>query len=256
MGSAGSCCRRRSFAAKGCAPRLDILTLMKSCVCVCVCGVRAWSVARDVARMARVGHRDVQRSLPRYLCRPRGKNGTLCCVDGQVPAYTFLRQNRYIGRMRNQVLDEDIMVCQCDDTNPCGEGCMNRDMFYECLRGECKVKGCRNQRFRQRQYAPLEVFHTPGKGYGLRCTRDLGVGEFVSEYCGEVVSTAECKRRTQQYDDEGDEHFYFMTIDADNVIDASRMSNLARFMNHSCEPNCVTQKWNVDGEVSAAKCPG
>lgn len=53
----------------------------------------------------------------------------------------------------------------------------------------------------------------------------------------------------KEYNDAGDEHFYFMTIDAENTIDASRMSNLARFMNHSCEPNCQTQKWTVDGEV-------
>ena len=37
------------------------------------------------------------------------------------------------------------------------------------LADECKVPGCQNQRFRRRQYAKLEVFPTPGKGYGLRC---------------------------------------------------------------------------------------
>eukprot|EP01052_Picozoa_sp_SAG31_P016612 SAG31_NODE_1106_length_9878_cov_4.621331_13_plen_96_part_00 len=65
-----------------------------------------------------------------------------------------------------------------------------------------------------------------------------------------------------QYDEEGDEHWYFMSIDAHNIIDASRchrtksqmqtanilitfayrMANLSRFLNHSCEPNCATQK--------------
>ena len=126
---------------------------------------------------------------------------------------------------------------------------MNREIMYECLKEECKVAGCRNQRFRKREYAPLEVFHTPGKGYGLRCLRDLNEGDFVIEYCGEVIDAAEFKRRTTQYDTEGDEHFYFMTVGPDTVVDASRMSNLARFMNHSCEPNCSTQKWTVDGEV-------
>ena len=67
------------------------------------------------------------------------------------------------------------------------------------------------------------------------------------EYMGEILDAAEFRRRTEQYDNEGDEHWYFMQIDADNTVDASRMSNLARFMNHSCEPNCMTQKWAVDG---------
>jgi hypothetical protein len=33
------------------------------------------------------------------------------------------------------------------------------------------------------------------------------------------------------------------------VIDACIKGNLGRFINHSCEPNCRTEKWTVDGEV-------
>jgi SET domain-containing protein len=33
------------------------------------------------------------------------------------------------------------------------------------------------------------------------------------------------------------------------VIDPTEKGNLARFINHSCEPNCITQKWNVFGEI-------
>lgn len=47
--------------------------------------------------------------------------------------------------------------------------CARSEMMYECIAGECKIPGCQNQRFRRRQYAQLEVFPTPGKGYGLRC---------------------------------------------------------------------------------------
>ena len=67
------------------------------------------------------------------------------------------------------------------------------------------------------------------------------------EYMGEILDAGELKRRTEQYDNEGDQHLYFMQIDAHNTVDASRMSNLARFMNHGCEPNCESQKWTVDG---------
>ena len=133
--------------------------------------------------------------------------------------------------------------------SPCDEGCMNREMMYECLADKCRVPGCRNQRFRRREYAELEVFPTPGKGFGLRCATDLQPGAFVVEYCGEVLDDAEFRQRTKRYGDEGDQHCYFMRIDADNIVDGSRMSNLARFMNHCCEPNCVTQKWAVDGEI-------
>ena len=33
------------------------------------------------------------------------------------------------------------------------------------------------------------------------------------------------------------------------VIDPTFVGNVARFINHSCDPNCETQKWNVLGEV-------
>ena len=40
---------------------------------------------------------------------------------------------------------------------PIVDGPGSIDVYYECLDGECKLANCRNQRFRQRQYAPLEV---------------------------------------------------------------------------------------------------
>jgi len=33
-------------------------------------------------------------------------------------------------------------------------------------------------------------------------------------------------------------------------IDASRKGNIARFINHSCDPNTATRKWAVNGEIS------
>jgi SET domain-containing protein len=43
---------------------------------------------------------------------------------------------------------------------------------------------------------------------------------------------------------------YLMSISNKNeVIDPTFKGNLARFINHSCEPNCETQKWHVLSEV-------
>ncbi len=33
------------------------------------------------------------------------------------------------------------------------------------------------------------------------------------------------------------------------MIDAGPKGNLSRFMNHSCSPNCETQKWTINGNV-------
>lgn len=40
-----------------------------------------------------------------------------------------------------------------------------------------------------------------------------------------------------------------MRISNSEVIDPTFKGNMARFMNHSCDPNCITQKWNVLGET-------
>lgn len=40
-----------------------------------------------------------------------------------------------------------------------------------------------------------------------------------------------------------------MKTTPNEVIDPTYVGNIARFINHSCDPNCETQKWNVVGEV-------
>lgn len=65
---------------------------------------------------------------------------------------------------------------------------------------------------------------------------------FVMEYVGEVLDYKEFKNRTKQYAKNGQEHYYFMSLNADEVIDATYRGNKSRFINHSCDPNCETQK--------------
>lgn len=40
-----------------------------------------------------------------------------------------------------------------------------------------------------------------------------------------------------------------MKLSSKEVIDPTNKGNIAWFINHSCEPNCITQKWNVLGEL-------
>ncbi|WMV36769.1 hypothetical protein MTR67_030154 [Solanum verrucosum] len=42
---------------------------------------------------------------------------------------------------------------------------------------------------------------------------------------------------------------YIISVDGNDFIDSTRKGSLARFINHSCSPNCETSKWIVSGET-------
>ncbi|XP_027937760.1 histone-lysine N-methyltransferase ASHH1 isoform X4 [Vigna unguiculata] len=105
------------------------------------------------------------------------------------------------------------------------------------------------QKFQKCEYAKTKLFKTEGRGWGLLADEDLKAGQFVIEYCGEVISWKEAKRRSQAYDDQGLKDAFIICLNASESIDATRKGSLARFINHSCQPNCETRKWNVLGEI-------
>lgn len=47
----------------------------------------------------------------------------------------------------------------------------------------------------------------------------------------------------------GAAHVYMMQLDVDCVIDASDAGNVSRYINHSCDPNCELQRWQVGSEI-------
>lgn len=65
------------------------------------------------------------------------------------------------------------------------------------------------------------------------------------QYVGEVFSTHSHfgRKKIQEY--KNSNCTYLMRISNNEVIDPTSRGNMARFMNHSCEPNCVTEKWFV-----------
>ncbi len=99
------------------------------------------------------------------------------------------------------------------------------------------------------QNAPAEIFYTGGRGWGLKASEKIPCGEFVIEYIGEVLNMEMVRERLKRGEERDVSNFYFLTLGHNLVIDASNKSNNARFINHSCDPNCQTQKWKVNGET-------
>lgn len=53
----------------------------------------------------------------------------------------------------------------------------------------------------------------------------------------------------RNYADEGIKHFYFMMLQKDEFIDATKKGDVGRFANHSCNPNCYVAKWVVHNRL-------
>ncbi|OXM77986.1 histone-lysine N-methyltransferase, H3 lysine-36 specific [Cryptococcus neoformans Bt63] len=150
--------------------------------------------------------------------------------------------------------NDEMMVCECvynrhdPDADPCGpdSDCINRALYIECIGGECRAgKHCHNQQFSKKQYANVDVVLTEKKGYGLRASSTIPANTLIYEYIGEVVAEKTFRKRMQQYADEGIRHFYFMMLQKEEYIDATKKGGIGRFANHSCNPNCEVQKWVV-----------
>lgn len=74
-------------------------------------------------------------------------------------------------------------------------------------------------------------------GRGAFATRDIKKGEMLIEYLGERITH---KVADARYDDERmkSHHTFLFAVSRQTVIDASVGGNDARFINHSCDPNC------------------
>ncbi|KAL4423406.1 hypothetical protein ABPG77_009984 [Micractinium sp. CCAP 211/92] len=86
----------------------------------------------------------------------------------------------------------------------------------------------------------LIQLRSPLHGWGMFAGEPIRRDSFVIEYVGEVVPNAVADRREAQYEAEGLGSMYLFRLDSQRVVDATKAGNCARFINHSCEPNCYT----------------
>uniref|UniRef100_A0A8D0WEP2 Histone-lysine N-methyltransferase SETD2 n=1 Tax=Sus scrofa TaxID=9823 RepID=A0A8D0WEP2_PIG len=181
--------------------------------------------------------------------------------QGKMPCYfDLIEENVYLTERKKNKSHRDIKRMQCECTPlskderaqgeiACGEDCLNRLLMIECSSRCPNGDYCSNRRFQRKQHADVEVILTEKKGWGLRAAKDLPSNTFVLEYCGEVLDHKEFKARVKEYARNKNIHYYFMALKNDEIIDATQKGNCSRFMNHSCEPNCETQKWTVNGQL-------
>jgi len=83
----------------------------------------------------------------------------------------------------------------------------------------------------------IQVRRSGVHGKGVFALRPIPQGQTILEYKGEIISWPEALRR-HPHDPTDPNHTFYFHVDDKHVIDANVRGNAARWINHSCDPNC------------------
>ncbi|XP_072537237.1 histone-lysine N-methyltransferase SETD1B-A [Salminus brasiliensis] len=84
--------------------------------------------------------------------------------------------------------------------------------------------------------------------WGLFAEEPIAADEMVIEYVGQSIRQVIADMRERRYEQEGIGSSYLFRVDQDTIIDATKCGNLARFINHSCNPNCYAKVITVESK--------
>jgi uncharacterized protein len=90
---------------------------------------------------------------------------------------------------------------------------------------------------KKRTKRPFEPRESAIQGRGVFATRKIEEGTRLIEYKGELVSDEEADIRYPFYDDER-HHTFLFRLESGDAIDAGPSRSVAKYINHSCDPNC------------------
>ncbi|GAB4848623.1 Histone-lysine N-methyltransferase, H3 lysine-9 specific suvh4 [Ancistrocladus abbreviatus] len=183
--------------------------------------------------------------VPTFGCDCKGT-----CIDPKICACARLNGSDfpYVHRDGGRLIEAKAVVFECGPMCSCGPGCVNRTSQ-------------RGLRYR------FEVFRTPKKGWAVRSWDYIPSGAPICEYTGilkradEVDSTSENNYifdidclQTMKGLDGRERRLRDVSMPSDSCaeerisesapefcIDAGSTGNIARFINHSCEPNLFVQ---------------
>ena len=83
--------------------------------------------------------------------------------------------------------------------------------------------------------------------WGLYAEEPIAANDMIIEYVGEKVRQRVADLREIRYTKQGIGSSYLFRIDEDTIVDATKKGGIARFINHSCTPNCTAKIIKVDG---------
>ena len=85
--------------------------------------------------------------------------------------------------------------------------------------------------------------HSPIQGSGVFARRTITPGQYVIEYTGERITWKKALRRAAAKGDPLSNHTFFFALGNGKIVDGGSNGNDARYINHSCEPNCAAVEY-------------
>lgn len=138
------------------------------------------------------------------------------------------------------------------------------DVIYECSEFCDCHRFCLNRlvQFGPRKHLKIADYSHIGKQFGLMTLASIPKGSFICEYAGEILTHEEAFERYRINDANHRMNYIIclnerpighemQTTDAtiQTFVDPSRIGNIGRYLNHSCDPNCEIISVRIDGII-------
>jgi len=127
---------------------------------------------------------------------------------------------------------------------------VNNRRFVADLNDQKKTLGGDTDVFRfnqlKKRKKPVKFARSAIHNWGLYAMENIAMNDMIIEYVGEKVRQQVADLREHRYLKSGIGSSYLFRIDENTVVDATKKGGIARFINHSCMPNCTAKIITVE----------
>ena len=222
----------------------------KSIKCIKIANISSFSDLFYAFPVTKLGPFERQQKVQDLYEELNDANGINILIENEVPT-SFIRNRSLKSKVQesfssgkhptnDQLILPELLSDMYDEDEE------NYNSNFQTFDLEKKIKS----QYSEYQTRSLNsVFVNPSHihKYGLFARMRFNKYDIVIEYVGELIRNAVADKREKEYRFQGFGDCYMFRIDQDFVIDATFKGNEARYLNHSCNPNCASIALEIDG---------